>query len=825
MQNLKFRQAGHYDVYPSERYDDVVTQYIPNQLQSTKKISDDTYELHTQNGIALRVQFVQENVIRFRYALKGVFEEDFSYAVVQQPANIKVAILENEEEIVLSSKKMVCRIDKTSLKVKIEDDKKQAICEETRGFYAESSILKGIYKVEISKKANADEVFHGLGDKACHINLRGTVYSNWCTDAFAFWRGSNEMYRAIPFYYSVGKQGAYGIFMDNSYRSHFDFCKANSTETAFAADGGEMNYYFIYGEKPLHIAQSYTALTGVPELPPLWALGFHQCRWSYYPEKRVREVAKEFRDQKIPCDAIYLDIDYMNGFRCFTWNHDHFPNPKKLTDDLLAEGFQTVVMIDPGIKEDADYHVFKEGVEQNRFVRRTDGTRFTGAVWPGDCAFPDFTNPKVRDWWGNLYKDLYIQDGVSGFWNDMNEPAVFEIKHSTAPDSVLHDFDGHPTNHAKAHNIYGLAMTRSSYEGFKTLRPEKRPFLLTRATYSGGQRYASVWTGDNCSSWEHLLMASVQCQRLSISGFSFCGTDIGGFAGECTGELMVRWLQLGAFHPVYRVHTMGNNAVGNAGVDEEAVKEAEAKNRQDQEPWSYGAEFTKEAKAAIELRYQLLPNIYTAFYEYITHGTPMLQPLSFAYPNDNQLITVEKDFLFGEKILVCPVVKARSRTQHVQLPAGTWYHYQSAKQFAGQQSIKIKSPIHQIPMFAKGGSIIFEQPVMQHVHEQPVTKLTMKVYFAEGSHTTNLYEDAGEGYHASRLRTFEVNGSDNQLVINTLLDKGNYQSAVKNYHIYLYGLPFVPKNMVCDGAAVPFKSSKNKIEIVLNGDFGKILIE
>lgn len=829
MENLKIRQAGKYDVYPSERYDDVVTQYSPNHLSTVIQVGENGYEFHAENGIALRVQFVQEGIIRFRYALKGVFEADFSYAVTQEPANIAINMTEEGQEIALHSQKLICRIDTTNLKITIEDTNNHIICAETQGFYAESSVLKGIYKVQVTKKSAPDEVFHGLGDKAGHINLRGQAYSNWCTDAFAFWRGSQEMYRAIPFYYSVGKNGCYGIFMDNSYRSSFDFCKKSAEETAFSADGGEMNYYFMYGEKPLEVAQAYIALTGAPEMPPLWALGFHQCRWSYYPEKRVREVAKTFRDQQIPCDAIYLDIDYMDGFRCFTWNKNHFPNAKQLTADLLKDGFQTVVMIDPGIKEDPNYHVFKEGVEKNMFMRRADGTRFTGAVWPGDCAFPDFTNPKVRDWWGQLYKELYMEQGVSGFWNDMNEPAVFEIKHCTAPNDVVHDFDGHPTNHAKAHNIYGMQTTRASYEGFKQLRPEKRPFLLTRATFSGGQRYASVWTGDNCSSWEHLLMASVQCQRLSISGFSFCGTDIGGFAGECTGELMVRWLQLGIFHPLYRIHTMGNNAVGNAGVDEEAVKAAEALNRQDQEPWTYGEPFTKESKSAIELRYQFLPNVYTAFYEYVTYGTPVLQPLSFAYPTDNELVTVEKDFLFGDKLLVCPVVKQRARTQKVRLPEGVWYHYQSEKQYAGGQLIKVKAPLSEIPIFTKGGSILFEQPVMQHVHEQAVTELTMKVFFAEGKCHTNLYEDAGEGYHYEnkedyRLRVFEVDGSNNELKIMVLSDKGKYQSSFQYYRIYLYGLYFVPKSIICDGVEMTFLTLKNKIEIIVKGNFTKITV-
>jgi alpha-glucosidase len=291
--------------------------------------------------------------------------------------------------------------------------------------------------------------------------------------------------------------------------------------TTFWAEGGEMNYYFLYGPSLPQVSRAYARLTGTHELPPLWALGYHQCRWSYYPHSRVMEIADTFRELEIPCDAIYLDIDYMDGYRCFTWNREHFPDPKGLIDELRSKGFQTVLMIDPGIKEDPDYAVYQDGLEKNAFLRSPDGELAKGPVWPGFCAFPDFTDPEVRHWWGDLYTDLYQNLGVAGFWNDMNEPAVFHVHHKTLPDHVLHHYEGLLASHRKAHNIYGQQMNRASWEGFRRLQPEKRPYLLTRASYSGGQRFAAVWTGDNFSDWESLpgrqcAVPTAEHQRLLV---------------------------------------------------------------------------------------------------------------------------------------------------------------------------------------------------------------------------------------------------------------------------------------------------------------------
>src|SRR5699024_5667175 len=453
--------------------------------------------------------------------------------------------------------------------------------------------MKGVTKVEITKEAPEDLTYWGLGDKVPESNLRGHSFENWNTDSFEYKRGDDPLYRSIPFYAALQNGRAYGIFLDNSYRSHFDFDSNERNISSFSATGGVMDYYFINGPGLTEVTERYSRLTGTPEMPPMWALGYHQCRWSYYPESRVRKLAETFRDKQIPCDALYLDIDYMDGYRVFTWNEDHFPDPTSMIEDLKQQGFKTIVMIDPCIKADNDYFVYRQGKEKDYFCRRPDGDLLLAPVWPAQSAFPDFTRPEVRDWWADLYEDHIAAKKVAGIWNDMNEPAVFEIESKTMPEDIRHHYEGQPCSHKKAHNIYGMQMARASLQGLKKHNPDKRPFLLTRANFAGGQRYAALWTGDNIASWDHLKLANEQCQRLSISGYSFVGTDIGGFVDEPSPELFTRWLQLSVFHPLFRTHTMGFNVDGSAAVDEEEVQQQKKrKETSDQEPWSYGEKYT-----------------------------------------------------------------------------------------------------------------------------------------------------------------------------------------------------------------------------------------
>ena len=790
----------------SDRYPDVFFEFVPDRIVRTEQ-KEGGYFFYCQNQITLQVVVLAADLFRLRYSLHGEFQRDFSYAINPEFRAEAIAPVWEEDAhyFYLRTDQLECRISRVGMRVNFYDRTGQLISAETEGFKGLSTILKGITKLEVAKLAHPEESYYGLGDKSCSSNLRGNKLENWNTDAFGYSDTTDPLYRSVPFYYGLYRDQGYGIFMDNSYRSHFDFDSQEDGQIRFSAVGGEMDYYFLYGPRLLRVAERYTDLTGRPQLPPLWALGFHQCRWSYYPEARVREVCDEFRRRQIPCAAIYLDIDYMDEYRCFTWSKEHFPQPQQLIADLKAQGFQTVVMIDPGIKVDPEYFVYQQGRERDLFCRRPNGELMTGPVWPPDCVFPDYTLPRVREWWGLLYRELYLDQGISGFWNDMNEPAVFKINFKTFPEDVRHDYDGQPCSHAKAHNIYGLQMSRATYEGLAKLQPDKRPFVLTRATFSGGHRYAAAWTGDNVASWEHLVLANIQCQRMSLSGFSFVGTDIGGFVEQPTGELLVRWLQLGIFHPVFRVHSMGNNTDGATQVDETSVKKSEAELRMDQEPWSFGEDYTALAKEAIELRYRLLPYHYTTFWQYAQKGTPMLRSLAFEAQADAEARSREAEFVFGDHLLVAPVTSAACTQQEMYLPPGKWYHYFTEEVQAGPQLVEVATPLEYSPIFVRAGAVLPHYPVMQYTGESPVDILELHVYYDEGVVDSYLYEDEGEGFAhregAYALRHFQTQATAEgfRLAINKT---GARADSYQQYQIWVHGLPFKPQKCLCRDASL-----------------------
>lgn len=809
-----------------KRYPDIYNECRPGKAVMQYQEKDDIFVYESDNGVALKVEVLSGHILRFRYAPEGRFERDFSYAVDPAARRTlpRVMIGGDETHFFIHTQNLRCRISKQDLRASIYDaGGQQLVCEDAEPFYCRRTIMKGTDRVKVAKKAPAGEAFFGLGDKTGPANLRGQRLQNWNTDSFSFKKGQDPLYRSIPFYYAVAGGRGYGIFLNNTYRTHFDFDSERQGTASFWADGGEMDYYFIYGPALMDVARRYAWLTGRPELPPLWALGFHQCRWSYYPESRVMELAQEFRSRQIPCDAIYLDIDYMDGYRCFTWNKGHFPDPAGMISKLRGQGFQTVVMIDPGIRVDPEYKVYKEGLEKDAFAYRSTGELMRGPVWPPDCVFPDFTRPDVREWWGGLYEGLYRKDGVSGFWNDMNEPAVFKVEGATCPDNVLHHYDGAPSDHRKAHNIYGQQMSRATYEGLKRLKPDKRPFVLTRATFSGGQRFASVWTGDNAATWEHLRLANLQCQRLSASGFSFVGTDIGGFDKQPDGELFIRWLQLAVFHPLFRVHSMGNNVDGAAEAEAEFIQAAERENRLDQEPWSFGEENTALARKAIELRYQLLPYMYTAFHQNVQTGAPVIRSLFLYSQEDPVSLEREEEFLFGGHLLVSPVLEPGVEAVKAYLPPGRWYDYHEGTLYEGKQMATFPARPDGIPVFARSGAVIPNYPIQQYVGEKQFESIALRVY--HGEEKSELYEDAGDGYGYEqgqyKHRIFTTNAGPNtfSMVQETT---GAYQPTYRSFQVILFGLPFQAGSCVVDGKEVLFEQKDRQVRVETPEGFGEI---
>lgn len=760
----------------------------PSKIVSHEHEGDSIF-FNTDNNVILKVTILRDSLIRFRFTTKGYFSNDFSYAIdkTQLHGYNFLELTEEETFFLIRTSKVKCKIQKMDLRLSIFDLDDQMILEDELGFHWEESYEYGGNIVKMSKSSKDGECFYGLGDKATHMNLKGKRVENFATDQYAYQKDQEPLYKVVPFYIGLQNKQSYGIFFDNTFRTFFDFCHERRNVTSFWAEGGEMNYYFIYGPQMQDVVTTYTDLTGKPELPPLWVLGYHQCKWSYYPESKVKEITSKFRELKIPCDAIYLDIDYMEGFRCFTWNKDYFPDPKKMVAELAEDGFKTIVIIDPGIKIDNEYWVYQEGLEKDYFCKRADGPYMKGKVWPGECNFPDYTNPVVREWWAGLFKELISDIGVKGVWNDMNEPAVMEVPNKTFPMDVRHDYDGNPCSHRKAHNIYGTQMARATYHGVKRFAYPKRPFVITRSAYSGAQRYTSSWTGDNVATWEHLWIANIQVQRMCLSGMGFTGSDIGGFAEQPTGELYARWIQLGVFHPFCRTHSSGDH--GN------------------QEPWAFDEEVINITRKFVSLRYQLLPYLYTMFWQYIEQGIPMLKPLVYYDQDDIQTHYRNDEFIFGEQILVCPILEPNAVGRRMYIPRGEWYNYWTNEFLSGGREVWIDTKFDEIPLFVKAGAIIPKYPVQQYVGELEFDELTLDLYFKIGKEQSFVYEDAQDGYDYRKGRysflSFRTIGKEKELIIQ-LHKEGKYDTPYNKYKINLIGLPFKVRQIEIDKELVEF---------------------
>ena len=573
-----------------------------------------------------------------------------------------------------------------------------------------------------------DAHFYGLGERAAPLDLRGRVYVNWNTDPRTYDPGDDPLYLCVPFLIVLSPDGrhAWGLLLESSARSRLDLGQADPDAVAIEIDDAAVEYSLFYAPTVAGLLERFTEETGRHPLFPRWALGYHQCRWSYYPEERVRRLARDFRETyHVPCDGIHLDIHYMDGYRVFTWDRRRFPDPKRLIADLHGQGFKVVTIIDPGVKADRKYRVFRDGLARGMFCRYPDGRVFIGPVWPGNCAFPDFTDPRVREWWGDLHRDL-VEAGVDGIWDDMNEPALFGEDGATIPGPVRHDLDGAGGDHRVAHNLYGLNMARATAEGLARLAPDRRPFVITRSGWTGVQRYAAHWTADNRSDWASLRQTLPMVLNLGLSGIAFTGSDIGGFEGFATGELFTRWLQMSVFFPFCRAHTYLFSP--------------------DQEPWSWGEPYLSINREFIRLRYRLLPYLYTALYQCTQTGAPIVRPLLWAFQDDPTTHTLDDEFLCGDALLVAPVLEEGATRRRVYLPAGLWTDFWTDERHEGPAWLEVEAPLERIPVFVRAGAVVPTGPDMDYVGQRPTDPLTLHLYPpAEGQEGVSfLYEDDGE---------------------------------------------------------------------------------
>jgi len=721
--------------------------------------------------------------VRVRVAPTGTFTKDFSWAVIESPNAPSVTVKDGPDQLELRDSEVVVHVRKSPLLINFEDDQGRTVL-------ADEPSLPMAWngeRVRVWKQMPQSENYYGLGDHAGSLNRRNRAFTLWNTDSYAFQESTDPIYKSIPFFIGLNEGRAYGVFFDNAYRTNFDFGLGSPSYYTFGSEGGEINYYFFAGPGPKKIVQEFVEMVGHTPLPPYWSLGFQQSRYSYYPEARVYEIAENFRNKKIPLDAIYLDIDYQQGYAPFTVNREYFPHFEQMIGDLTKQGIHTVLITDLHIKHDQNdgYFPYDSGAKADAFVKKADGSLYIAPVWPGLSVFPDFTLTRVRDWWGTLYKD-FVDMGVSGFWNDMNEPAVFETPTKTMPLDNRHRLDdGTTLPHSAVHNVFGLNNVRATHDGLLKLRPNERPFVLTRAAYAGTQRYAATWTGDNISTWNHIRISTPIMLNMGLSGYPMVGSDIGGFAGSPPGDLLTRWLELGVFNPIYRDHT--------------------GKDSANQEPWENTPDQEATRRRYIELRYRLLPYIYTSMEETTRTGVPLMRPVFLEYPQLADFYSDDRDFFFGNDLLVEPVVTEMLDAEELKFPTGTWYDFWSPATYSEKDKVKVQPKLDELPLFVRAGAILPMQPVVQSTSEAPVGPLELRVYPGDGC-SGALYQDDGHSFNYQKGEFLRINYSctmaAGSLVIKSEVANPGYKPWWAAVEVTAYGVRSAPKEVKVDNQSV-----------------------
>lgn len=722
-------------------------------------VTNSQLDIIATNGY-VRIQLYSPTVVRVRISNQP-FQDDFSYAVIASPSGSIIKPVQTAEDIRFSTDSLKVVIRKKPFSIRFFTPGDKIINEDEPGM---GTSWIGT-EVTTYKHLQDGERFIGLGEKTGNLDRKGSAYTNWNSDVYGYTVSQDPLYSTIPFYIGVHHGLQYGIFFDNSFQSDFNFGASNNRFSSFGAKGGEMNYYFICRQSVAGIINDYTWLTGRMNMPPLWSLGYQQNRYSYYPDAEVLRIAHTLREKKIPADGITLDIHYMDAYKLFTWNKERFPDPEGMIDSLGKMGFKTTLIVDPGIKVEKDYPAYESGIKENIFLKYADGQPYTGEVWPGWCNFPDFTNEKARNWWKTQIT-TYTRAGVAGIWNDMNEIATWGQK---MPGNVLFDYDGHSTTHLKGHNVFGLQMARSSYEGTRQAL-QKRPFILTRAGYAGLQRYTALWTGDNRAEDAHMLAGVRLLNSLGLSGVAFTGMDIGGFTGNPTPGLYTRWMQLGAFIPYFRNHT--------------------ALNTKSAEPWSFGEDVLEITRNYINLRYRMLPYLYSTFYEATQNGLPVVRSLSIDYTHDAHIYNpvFQNQYLFGGSLLIMPQESGQSFAK-VYFPEGDWYNlYNDGTENGNTEKLLELSPAL-LPVYVKAGSIIPMQSLVQSTIEKPSDTLTLHVYNGKTGNVFDYYEDDGDSYRYEQGDFYKRSIRFDPAAKNIILDKvtGSHLSKYRFIRLALHG--------------------------------------
>jgi len=781
---------------------------------SDAQASRDGVELHAGAAI-VRINALRDDIVRVRIA-PGALPEDASWAVLPEPRSksIEVQPVQDPAAVGFRTAVLDVRVERSPLRIVIRDLAGNVISADAVGRAVQFQ-LGGFW---LFKQMPSGEHYFGLGDKTGSFDRREQSFTLWNTDV-----GPQEsvdpLYKSIPFFLAINNKSSYGLFLDNTWRTWFDFGKSARDAISFGSEGGPLDYYVLYGPDPKHVVESYAYLTGKPPLPPLWSLGFQQSRYSYTPESQVREIANHLRTDKIPSDALYLDIDYQFKNRPFTVDPKTFPNFPDLIASLRKQHFHVVTITDLHIAHvpNQQYSPYDTGHAGDQFVKSADGSEFVGIVWPGAAVFPDFTRAQTRDWWGGLYQQ-FVKDGVAGFWNDMNEPSVFDGPGKTMPLTNIHrieepGFATRTATHAEIHNIVGLENARATFEGLLKLRPEERPFVLTRATYAGGQRYGFTWTGDNSATWNHLRLATQMVLNLGVSGISFVGADVGGFNGSPSSELLTRWVELAAFSPLCRDHA--------------------AKGSLPHEIWANGTEPEVIRRRYIETRYRLLPYLYTLADESSRTGLPLMRPVFLEFPDvfATGFDHLDTEFLLGPSLLVAPPPFGEMQDAYaVSFPKDhDWYDFWSGLKMApsvqppsivdivgagGEANLAMPRTIHPpldtMPVYVRGGSIVPMQPVVQSTDDIPNGPLELRLYpgkQCEGS----VYLDDGHTFRYQQgeylRQNFTCQVDTKSVQIHFSARQGSYAPWWKLMELVIYDWPSAHAEAKFSSSAYPLKTT------------------
>ncbi len=686
------------------------------------------------DGVRIELSALRTDILRVRIG-RPTLPEDASWAVSPEvrATHAPLDIREAGGIAHVRTAALAVRVDLATLALSVTDASGRTVLADAPG----QSLTFDHGGFRLRKAMPQDAHYFGLGDKTGPLDRRGGSYLFWNTDAFGYGTATDPVYKTVPFVIGLDNSGhSFGLFVDNTWRQTFDFGKTERDVFTIGSEGGAIDYYIIVGSGPKAIVQDYAWLTGKPPLAPLWSLGFQQSHWSYMTQDEAQGIADRLRADRIPADVLWLDIDYQDRNRPFTINTKAFSDLAGLVRRTGEQGIRIVAITDlhvaaaPG----EGYAPYDSGMAAGIFLKRADGQPYVGPVWPGASVFPDFSRATARDWWGRNYAN-FVKMGIAGFWNDMNEPAIFLTPTKTMPLDVQHrieepGFAPRTASHAEMHNVYGMLNTRATFEGALKLAPDRRPFVMTRASYAGGQRYAATWTGDNLSTWAHLSLSTTQLVSLGLSGFAYAGDDIGGFAGDAPSpDLLTRWIEVGAFNPIFRDHYQ--------------------KDKPAQEVWVHGPEHEAIRRRYIEERYRLMPYLYALAEENSRTGLPIMRPVFLEYPavvgKGDHLGDTEAQFLLGADLLVAPPATWESPAPYkIALPGTGWYDYWTGARVASAEVVETPR-LDRLPVFVRPGAILPRQPLVQSTAEAPKGNLELAVYPGPDC-AGALYVDDGVSY-------------------------------------------------------------------------------